>query len=242
MDFHTFVRSQPRPFPDPYIEWHLQQYDIVTDLKYDLEALTSKPLLTIEDLSDLAVVRDGEFNIDEDKPIDIGTVFFSIGSLKEVAECVASYQELKSWPELPPGDEHLLNHWDLPLSDIDHVQHYSHLCWRLVEWVNRYSINQGRFTHRENKNWIKPAWFAHHPSMVHGIPGPEVSHTVLMVSDTIKPDDRLLRSELLMAAMLIRDNLAQGFWRGHHTLPAAACFRFTLKMASFTSEPPVSWT
>jgi hypothetical protein len=62
-------------------------------------------------------------------------------------------------------------------------------------------------------------WLANRPLSDSDYTKSEVSHTMAMVADTIKPDDRILRSEVLTAAMLIRENLAQRFWPGHYTLP-----------------------
>lgn len=52
---------------------------------------------------------------------------------------------------------------------------------------------------------------------------PEVPHALVMVSDTITPpDNRLLRSEVLFAAMILREGLAQLVWQKHYTLPVGA--------------------
>ncbi|KAL7796616.1 hypothetical protein V8C37DRAFT_352793 [Trichoderma ceciliae] len=244
--FHKFLRSLPRPYPDPYIEWHIGLYDAATTLKRQLEGLTHKPLLSNDDLLQLGVVRGAEFIIDEDNPIDLDPRFFNPGSPHEVAQCVQNYEETKKWPRLRLGSEDRLDYWGYPLPYIDEIEEFSYACWTLVEWERRYSFREEGYTHRENQNWGEPfvsrttnfyhfkedwihqdyrhqflfdRWMAYRPFLRSCDPGPEVSHTLAMTADTVRPDDRLLRSELLMAAMFLRDNLAHRFWPGHYTFP-----------------------
>lgn len=51
----------------------------------------------------------------------------------------------------------------------------------------------------------------------------QVPHSLVIIFDTITPPDhRLLRSEVLLAAMILREGIAQQHWTGHHTLPVGA--------------------
>ncbi|KAL7950280.1 hypothetical protein V8C42DRAFT_310044 [Trichoderma barbatum] len=61
--FYGFLRSLIRPYPNPYIEWHIGPYDAVTTLKRQLEMLTHKPPLSNDDLLKLGVVRGVELSL-----------------------------------------------------------------------------------------------------------------------------------------------------------------------------------
>lgn len=51
----------------------------------------------------------------------------------------------------------------------------------------------------------------------------QVPHAIVIVSDTITPpEDCLLRSEVLMAARILREATAQAFWVQHVTHPVGA--------------------
>lgn len=51
----------------------------------------------------------------------------------------------------------------------------------------------------------------------------EVPHSIVIISDTITPpDDCLLRSEVLMAARILREATAQEYWIQHATHPVGA--------------------
>lgn len=55
----------------------------------------------------------------------------------------------------------------------------------------------------------------------------EVPHSIVIVSDTITPpDDCLLRSEILMAARILRETIVQGCWIQHLTHPVGASTTF----------------
>lgn len=157
ISFHKFLRSLPRPYPDPYIEWHIGLYDTITILKRRLERMTHKPLLSHDDLLRLGVVRGAEFIIDEENPIDLGRRFFAPGSLYEVTECVKSFNENEEWRQ--PDSEHELDPTGYPLPDINQIGALSETCWSVVDWDKwdrRYSSLEERYTWRKNPNWVRP--------------------------------------------------------------------------------------
>lgn len=77
-------------------------------------------------------------------------------------------------------------------------------------------------------------WLVRPPSKCSDKPAnPEVPHTLVVVSDTITPpDNRLLRSEVLNAAMIMREGLAQLVWVKHYTLPVGG---FTSHQRNFAN-------
>lgn len=50
-------------------------------------------------------------------------------------------------------------------------------------------------------------------------PDPAFPHIIAVTCDTSVPDDRILRSELLLAVCILRSNLALHPWLEHHTFP-----------------------
>jgi hypothetical protein len=156
--FHKFVRSLPRPYPDPYTEWHIGLYDAATTLKRKLEGLTHKPLLSDKDLLKLGVVRGAELIIDDDNPIDLERRFFKPGSSDEAAQCVQSYNENEKWPKPCTDSTHAMNWrgYQIEFPYIQDIKEIVYACWVLVEWKNRYSLREERYTHRGNPNWAEP--------------------------------------------------------------------------------------
>ncbi|PTB45451.1 hypothetical protein M441DRAFT_129239 [Trichoderma asperellum CBS 433.97] len=264
--FHQFVRSIPRPFPDPYIEWHIGLYDAATTLKRQLERLTQKPLLSDTRLLELGVVHGPELIIDEENPIDFEPRYFSPDTPHVAAQRAKRWNEVNKWPPLDLDNPDIIVNWrdypirtNIPLYD-DIVENIDR-CLKMVDWEREDGDHIEVSSQPEHRPWIRflsPLrtnfsryneeqihqsyyhrftlydWLVRPPSWCSDYHADtEVSHALVIVSDTITPpDSRLLRSEVLFAAMVLREGLAQLFWQKHYTLPVGAS---TSAQRSFTN-------
>lgn len=158
--FHEFVRSLPRPFPDPYIEWHIGLYDAVTALKRQLERLTHKPLLSDRHLLQLGVVHGAELIIDEENPIDFEARYFRPDTPHVAAQRAQRWNEIKKWPPLDPNKPDTIVNWgtypirtDLPLDD-DIVGNVDR-CLKMVDWEGEYGDRIERPSQPEYLCWTR---------------------------------------------------------------------------------------
>ncbi|KAL7790058.1 hypothetical protein V8C37DRAFT_417627 [Trichoderma ceciliae] len=224
--FRKLLKSLPRPHPDPQLEWHLQLYDQCTKLKRGLERRKRTPLLSDEDLKNLKIVRGAPLSIDDCRPIDVERRFFLA---------------TQKWPE--PDEE---SRWERDsngnrIPDIRYMNHFANALWRMTEWEGRCSQKHNPWWFRSGissvdptraatygKFYIGPTNEFHEFEAAHALrykgrtefgPDPEVPHIIIMTCDTIVPDDRFLRSELLLAVSILRSNLALHPWLEHHTFP-----------------------
>ncbi|KAL6896425.1 hypothetical protein GGI43DRAFT_117665 [Trichoderma evansii] len=252
--FHEWVTSLDRPFPDPYIEWHIGLYDAVTVLKQQLDSWTHRPLLSDRHLLELGVVHGAELIIDEENPIDFEPRYFSPDTPGAAAQRTRNWNRVEKWPILDPHGQDLIENWrgfpiriNIPLED--DVGGNFDRCLDMVDWGD---WDGGDRMERSNQpedlcwtSFLPPArtsLFRYNQIQIHqnyyhrlmiydwslwtpagcsdNYADPEVPHSLVIVSDTITPpDNRLLRSEVLFAAMVLRESLAQMIWQKHYTLP-----------------------
>lgn len=158
--FHEFVRSIPRPFPDPYIEWHIGLYDAVTVLTRQLERLTHRPLLSDRLLLELGVVHGAELIIDEENPIDFEPRYFSPDTPHVAAQLAQKWNEVKKWPPLDPEQPDIIINWrDYPIRlnippDDDIIENV-HRCLKMVDWETEHGDRMQRSSQLEQLCWTK---------------------------------------------------------------------------------------
>ncbi|KAF3073641.1 hypothetical protein CFAM422_004075 [Trichoderma lentiforme] len=243
--FRRLLRSLPRPHPDHQLEWHLQLYDQYTRLKHCLEMREDTPLLSDEDLEELKVIRGAPLNIDDFDPIDVEKrFFFSKPTRHRWAKWLAEQylEDGEVWPEPEKETRWVIDENGNRIPDICCVNYYANALWQMTDaW-----IDDGTMKH--NPWWIVSRLYPVDPTGATGYgkvytgpaneyhefeatstllyqggsrygPNPQVPHIIIITYDTIIPDDRILRSELLLVASILRRNLALFPWLEHHTFP-----------------------
>ncbi|EHK21432.1 uncharacterized protein TRIVIDRAFT_223044 [Trichoderma virens Gv29-8] len=232
-EFIRIVRSLPRPYPDPAIEWQLKLYSLLTRTKRRLDRLPIAALLSNEHLRWLRVVRGADLNVDEAEPVDLEARFFMPAPRNPLKCFLEMYSNgFLGWA-MP--DYCAMNGWELfdeRVLPVLRVLRYYHAVINAVEksypdvGTNPYwfpagfrKFNPTGLQRSTDYFWIQD--FYHYRSPDVSGPDPAVPHSIVSLVDTSidVPDDHILKSELLMGILCMRHILALRHWPGHYTLP-----------------------
>ncbi|KAL7946734.1 hypothetical protein V8C42DRAFT_343673 [Trichoderma barbatum] len=231
-EFLRTVRSLPRPYPDPAIEWQLKLYSQLTRTKRKLDRFPASALLSNEHLKPLRIVRGADHNVDEAKPVDLEARFF----MPEVGNPLKNLRDmhlhrymgwgqpdhgLDTWewrdPNLQPALS-LLKYYRSIISIVDNSYTFAgcNPYWFPASFRKFNPTRIQRFTDRF---WIQDFYYYRSPKLLG--PDPEVPHFIMSLIDTSRdvPDDQILKSELLMGILCMRHILTLRHWPGHYTLP-----------------------
>ncbi|KAL7808002.1 hypothetical protein V8C26DRAFT_414019 [Trichoderma gracile] len=244
--FQKLLNSLPRPHPDPQLEWHLRLFDQYSNLKRTIEQRNDSPLLSERAIKRLNIIHGAPLDIDDLHPIDIEKrFFFAKRNCRTWAKQLARAFLKKGciWSELEEKSSWRRARYRKSIRHMRHERHYVDSLWHMIKWLqgrtwqgnpwwicDQYHLTmdnptdatlheqvyRGRARKLHQFELVRP--LVHRGRSKDGR-DPSVPHAVIITYDTVAPDDRLLRSELLVALSVLRSNLALRPWLEHHTFP-----------------------